>query len=261
MKGTASLLLLLFLPAWLIAQQSGKVYFLEQRKVEFKFEGMEHMKDNPRISEMRKRMGKSEKVLVYSQAASLYRDLNDSEKTEEVEYKDGRGGHMKMRMMMLKQEAKIYRDVEENRLVNQRTFMDKKFLIDDEEEKIVWKIAPEQKEILGYQCQKAIYKDTSRTVVAWFTPHIPVSVGPSKYGQLPGMILEVDIDEGELLITAQEFKFEDVVADAIEEPKKGKKVTREEFRAIVKEKREEMREEYGGGPGGHHRKIQISTAQ
>lgn len=253
------LLLLLSVPTGLFSQTSGKIFFLEERKVEFKWEGMEEMKDNPRIKEMRSKMGKSEKVLVYTPSASMYRDLDDSEKGKEVEYSnDGDGRHM--RMMMMKTESKLYRNMDEQRIVNERTFMDKKFLIDGADESFAWKIIPEQKEILGYLCQKATYEDTSKTVEAWFTPEIPVAGGPDMYGQLPGMILEVNIDKGELVTTAQEVRFEEVADDVIVEPTKGKKVTKEEFRAIVKEKREEMRKEHGGQEGGHHN-IQISTAQ
>ncbi|MBL0274172.1 MAG: GLPGLI family protein [Chitinophagaceae bacterium] len=38
--------------------------------------------------------------------------------------------------------------------------------------------------------------DTS-SIVAWFTTSIPVSAGPAEYqGQLPGLILEMDIKDG-----------------------------------------------------------------
>ena len=36
-------------------------------------------------------------------------------------------------------------------------------------------------------------------VVAWFTPEIPIATGPSRYGGLPGLILEVSDDQTTLL--------------------------------------------------------------
>jgi GLPGLI family protein len=104
----------------------------------------------------------------------------------------------------------------------------------------------EQKKIGGYSCMKAELKDTSRTVVAWFTPQIPVSIGPGGFGQLPGMILEVDIDEGQQVITATVVEMKKLNADKIVKPTKGKEVTREEFEKISEEKMKEMEEEMGG---------------
>ena len=68
-------------------------------------------------------------------------------------------------------------------------------------EQLVWHLTNETKEILGYQCQKAILsKDSARElgtdpqlgdIVAWFTPEIDAQLGPWKYGGLPGLILEI----------------------------------------------------------------------
>ena len=35
---------------------------------------------------------------------------------------------------------------------------------------------------------------------AWFTPEIPVSTGPSMYGGLPGLILEINDDRTTMLM-------------------------------------------------------------
>ena len=43
---------------------------------------------------------------------------------------------------------------------------------------LLWKIGMEQKEINGYQAQKATAKFAGRDYVAWFTPEIPAPDGP-----------------------------------------------------------------------------------
>ena len=113
---------------------------------------------------------------------------------------------------------------------------------------------------------KAEPKDSSKAedknrreanVEAWFTMQIPVSLGPEKYKGLPGLILELNTDfkarrgSGRRSITASKVELKELSAGTIEKPSKGKKVTREEFREIMKEKMQEMRENRGkGGRGG-----------
>lgn len=84
-------------------------------------------------------------------------------------------------------------------------------------------------------------------VTAWFTPQIPVKNGPGEYGGLPGLILELNIDRQTILCSKIVVNPTDGIE--IKKPAKGKEVTREEFNKIVKEKTEEMRENFRGGSG------------
>jgi GLPGLI family protein len=54
-----------------------------------------------------------------------------------------------------------------------------------------WEITKEEKEILGYKCQKATTFFRGRHFEAWFAPDIPIVDGPYKFSNLPGLILEV----------------------------------------------------------------------
>ncbi len=85
-------------------------------------------------------------------------------------------------------------------------------------------------------------------VTAWFTPQIPVKNGPGEYGGLPGLILELNIDRQTILCSKIVVNPTDGID--IKKPSKGKEVTREEYNKIVKEKTEEMRENFRGGGGG-----------
>lgn len=91
-------------------------------------------------------------------------------------------------------------------------------------------------------------------VTAWFTPQIPVSNGPGEYAGLPGLILELNVYRTTLLCSKIVMNPKD--SEKIEPPKKGKEVTRAEYVKIVKEKTDEMRENFrgrGGNGGGGRR--------
>jgi len=146
----------------------------------------------------------------------------------------------------------LYQNYQTYERVEQRDFFDKKFLIKGEPHTFAWKMMPETKDVGNYTAHKATFSDTTQTIVAWYVPEIPVPLGPSEYGQLPGLILHVDINDGERTITATDIKLAEVDESILVKPTKGKEMTQEEFRAMVKEKMEErgMR----GGPGMHMRR-------
>ena len=84
------------------------------------------------------------------------------------------------------------------------------------------------------------------TTTAWFTPSIPVASGPRGLAGLPGLILMVNRNSN-LSIVATSIVPGPVEGGHIIQPKKGKKVTKEEFNAIVEAKKKEMGD---SGPGG-----------
>ncbi len=64
-----------------------------------------------------------------------------------------------------------------------------------------WQLINEKKEINGYTCYKATSfnvikygeKVFKHPITAWFCPEIPYSFGPNGYGNLPGLILELQV--------------------------------------------------------------------
>ena len=235
------LTLLLTIPFLLLGQTSGEIAFSENITLDIELpEGMEQFKDMvPGSQELKM-------VLLFNSDASIYKNAPGDESPEhEISGGDESGG-MQFKMKFDMPENKVYTDNKTGKTVEKRDFMDKKFLIEGEAKRYKWKMTGEQKTILDYACQKATYQDTSGTVVAWFTTQIPVAAGPASYTGLPGMILEVNIDDGQRIITAKNIELKDLDKNAIEAPKKGKKVSQEEFEAIVEAKTKEMREQYGG---------------
>ena len=127
--------------------------------------------------------------------------------------------------------------------------MDKLFLVNTDLRTLKWKITGEQDTVAGYTCMKAVLQNDTNNVVAWFTPQIPVSAGPKDYGQLPGLVLKLDIRNGKHVYRASSVDLKPLQSDAIVIPTKGKEVTDEEFKQLRRDKMKEMG--FGDGHGGH----------
>jgi GLPGLI family protein len=134
--------------------------------------------------------------------------------------------------------------------------MGKKFLVTGKPEKYKWKMTGKNKQVGSYLCQEATWQDSTTQIVAWFTPMIPVQAGPGDYTGLPGVILHMNINDGEREITATDVQLGEVGSSILVAPTEGKEVSQEEWSKIRKEKMKEMEEEYGG-KGKGMRKISI----
>ncbi|MGV8945790.1 MAG: GLPGLI family protein [Lutibacter sp.] len=106
----------------------------------------------------------------------------------------------------------------------------------------VWELSQETKQIGNYTCFKAVIirktkdkegNEVDKIIEAWYTPQIPVNFGPKEYNGLPGLILEVQ--EGKLNIVASKIELNTKESAVIEKPKRGKKVTEEEYHKMVYE--------------------------
>lgn len=66
-----------------------------------------------------------------------------------------------------------------------------------------WKMTSISKKINGYLCYKATLDDPNRRkqIIAWYCPQLPFSAGPIEYGNLPGLILELEIGQLRYLAT------------------------------------------------------------
>jgi GLPGLI family protein len=82
------------------------------------------------------------------------------------------------------------------------------YIIEDTLQAPNWKILNNLKEIAGHQCMNAFWQDTvkNQKVSAWFALDMPISGGPERFFGLPGMILEVDINDGGMLLTADRIE-------------------------------------------------------
>ena len=124
------------------------------------------------------------------------------------------------------------RDLKNKKSKDIREEMGRKYLIEEDTPKKKWKILNEIKEIQGYLCMKAETKNEvkDQTIHAWFTDAIPVFGGPEGMGGLPGMILELDINEGDAVITATKIDLTTPIEKLpIPKKMKGKKITSAEL--------------------------------
>ncbi len=138
----------------------------------------------------------------------------------------------------------LFKSLEEESYTHKSNLFGKDFLVIDTLQVWKWKIsAGEQREVSGYICMKATYKDSTTLMEAWFTPQIPISNGPAEFGGLPGLVLEMRLENRNIVAK----NVEKIVLDKeFEIPDKGEVVTREEFDKIKEEKKEERKKMWGG---------------
>ena len=136
---------------------------------------------------------------------------------------------------------KVYYDFEKNRKLEQIEYMTRIFLVQSEIEAVAWKLGSEKKKILEYTCMGASVTLNDQEIVAWFSPEIPVSLGPSIFGGLPGLILAVERN-GETAYVATSAKLSPPAEESMVKPNTGTKVTQEEFEAIQEKKEKERKE-------------------
>lgn len=170
----------------------------------------------------------------------------------------------------------LYKNIGEQSYTKEEDLMGKPFLVQDSLRIYDWELTGNTKKIGEYEVQEAKYsriidsksfsmgmdemeltKDTIN-VTAWFAPQIPVSHGPADFWGLPGLILELQ-NEG-LTYLADRIVLNPTDPVAIEVPKKGQKISNEEYRALADEKMKDMMKRYNGKPGdGNRMEIRINN--
>lgn len=215
------------------AQQNSGVVVYEQKTNMHK-----RMKDmTEEIKAMIPEFQTVQKELLFADNKTLYRTL----KAEDMEMEgESDGGKFQIRMTM--PEEFLFRDYTAAQKTEQREFLGRKFLIKDAITPMPWKVTGEQKVINNFPCMKAVMtnEEKEQEIEAWFTPTIPLKGGPEGFSQLPGMVMMVSINDGEVLYTATSVEFKAIDPEVLAEPTDGKEVTQAEFDRIVKEKMEEM---------------------
>lgn len=244
MKKLIFLLVIACIPLMSIAQKNeGRVIYSTKMKMQIP-ERFKRMISKEQLEKMQNRVIMHQ--LLFNTTETMFKSYEDPNK--EVDPKARRGF-----MGFGRNENQMYYNTSKQEVVEQRSFLGRKFLIKDKPKQYKWKLSTETKKIQGYDCRKATLKEEKRMLEAWFTMQIPIASGPQGYGQLPGLILEMkstSISDGkkdngkfESTTTASKIEFKKLDADAIKAPKKGKKVTRKKFNKIVKDKMQEMREQ------------------
>ena len=247
------LVFFLALPLIIFSQNhQGKIVYIENTKMEINMPE-EHREQLKSIFPDTR---STSKVLLFTPTESIYKNQEGQEDNVVETGSEESGIHTKI--IIETPDNQLYKNLKEKEIYEKQEFFGRDFLVTGDMEVFQWKLILEEKDILGYTCQKAVFEDEENKVVAWYTPQIPVPNGPMHYGQLPGMILELEINNGKTHLLASEITLDKLEQGVIEKPKKGKKVGREEFEKIVSEKMKEMEEEYGNKGGNQ---IIIKTIQ
>lgn len=201
----------------------------------------------------------SQHILLFSDSVSMYKAVPEDEAPDP--FAGGGGGRVMIRMGG--DGGEMYKNFSQAKAIQSTEVGGRNFLILDTIKQQPWKLSEETKQILGYTCHKATRKiqqptggrrmvmmnggggptpppDTTQNkpqvkevdVVAWYADNIITPAGPENFGQLPGVILQLDVDNAATVYTATQVK-KTVDAKELKEPKKGKTVSRAEYMKIM----------------------------
>lgn len=175
--------------------------------------------------------------LAYANGESTFRML-PSDKKQEISFM---GQTMDLSAMTEKQAKNVtYKNHQTKRMASKTQFLGKEFLVTDTIAVEQFNVTEgEKKEILGFECKKAISADGKKIV--WFAEHIPVPEGPITTN-LSGLILEAHLDQYIYIVT----DIDDNIKPSIVAPTGGKKMSNSEFQKMVRKHTEMMKRGTGG---------------
>jgi len=217
-----------------VLAQEGSVVYEERIRIDIELPPeMQHMRSQIPTEHTARRQ------LLFSGERSLWRPV--PQEAEQLEMETGRS------MMMMRfggsgrDVSETFTDREANVQLEHLEFLGRTFLISDTVNALPWRLTGERAEFRGYMTMQATAATSDTTSVeAWFTPEIQASVGPGRFGGLPGLILMLTVDGGRRSYVAQEISFEAPDPSALRAPTQGRRVTREEFAALMEERMREM---------------------
>lgn len=208
--------------------------------------------------------------LIFNESASLFRSVIDDEAPDPFANAGGGGGGMRMNFRM--PATTTYTDIANQMQYEERALFEKEFLIIDSLKQFKWKLSEETKTIAKQLCKKATTmiasqqmririnrggaennndssnvaaKPKETELVVWYAENIPVSVGPDNYTGLPGVIMEMDLDNGMNVTTATEVSTKYPKKELVQ-PSKGEKMTRVQFQENMQKIMQDMQRGGGG---------------
>jgi GLPGLI family protein len=237
--------------------KEGKVLY--ERTIQMQFRG----NVPPEVANNMPRERRDKFELSFANNQSLWESVPEMDDNNDAGGGDN-GGRMVMRFGG--GDDLSYHNFTTGKRIDQRELSSKNYIVEDSIQKLNWKLTTESKIILGHTVQKAVAErygmrsvmtmengemkrqmipDTT-VINAWIAMDIPVPAGPEFQGQLPGLILELVMNNGRVVYKALEISVK-VNASAIKEPKGGKHITAAEFNKERDKTFEEMRRNMPGG--------------
>jgi GLPGLI family protein len=197
-------------------------------------------KDREEMKAMIPEYRTSQNELVFNASESLYKPVEEEEDDADMD----NGG---MRMRFQRPSNIIYIDQSTSKRIMEQDFMGKKYLIEDSLKLMAWKFGDETKEVKGYLCRQASFYNEERkqTIVAWYTDKLRPFLGPENFNTLPGAVLEININDGERIISVKSIAMRPLKKNELKAPSGGTKITEAELRKKMDEQRERMRSQGG----------------
>lgn len=165
--------------------------------------------------------------LFFTETQTKYEDSEEKAEPEEE------GGYSWRKELFF-----LKRDFAKRTLYDGRTLISKPYLIEDTLVTPKWRILNDLKEVAGHVCMKAMVMDTVRKqkIVAWFAQDMLHSGGPEAFFGLPGMILEIDVNDGAMTLTADLIEMKKLTNELDPPAKlKGKKIKQVDYNKLIKE--------------------------
>lgn len=133
-------------------------------------------------------------------------------------------------------EYHIRRNFKDQTITDIIQLLGKVYIIEDTLRPQNWKILNDIKEVAGHICMNASWYDSLKMqrVTAWFAMDMPISSGPERFCGLPGMILEVDVNDGAMVITADKIEVMPLTTEMnLPKKHKGKKIHEADYHKIL----------------------------
>lgn len=176
----------------------------------------------------------------------LYFNEKESRYTHSEEKSDESEGYA-----WRKEEYNVRRNFEKNTMNDAIEMLGKVYIVEDSLPTPNWKILNDIKDVAGHICMKAMIQDTvkKQKIVAWFAQDIPVNAGPERLYGLPGLILELDINDGAMTIEATKIENKKLTTELdLPKKQKGKKINdlayQDMLRKFIRERIKEERNPY-----------------
>ena len=157
-----------------------------------------------------------------------------TENHEEIELVDDRNINFHFDFSVKRPiEFEVYINREKDSILSQSSILkdlkNKPCVVLEETGLIKWEFLDETKKIGLFTAHKAMTSFRGREYIAWFTPEIPVGIGPWKFHGLPGIILEIQDKElgVQFLFSSIQIPFD--VKDKIKQPNDGDILTLKEY--------------------------------
>ena len=136
-------------------------------------------------------------LLHVAKGQSLFKQKGDIPRSIELKFE---GANVKI--FSMEYQTRFFIDRKQNTLSGEIPKRGKIIKLYDEIPTLCWDISNESKTMLGLKTFKAELQYCNRSIIAWFAPDIPLQAGPLFYGGLPGLIMELVIDDGLRIYTA-----------------------------------------------------------